>query len=177
MWALLLNPQAMILLGSIAVTSFATFQISSWYYTAEIEGMRSDKHQAAQKAEKAHRRNQELGMELANQVSLRAVEGLQKVKVVEIEIIKEVIRHVQSPTIIRCDLDPEFVRLHEAASRGGMSETTGAPGESDAAARALTTVDLIPVVTSNYAICHRNSIRFEALQSWASGIQSLGKAK
>jgi len=79
-------------------------------------------------------------------------------------IEKEVTRYVESqPIATACLLDPEWVRLHNAAATGTVPEATGRP---DAEAGTVAAPEALKTVTENYAASLRTSARLEALQNW-----------
>ena len=79
-------------------------------------------------------------------------------------IEKEVTRYVESqPIATACLLDPEWVRLHDAAATGAVPK---APSGPDAAPGAIAAPDALKAITENYAASLRTSARLEALQDW-----------
>ena len=165
-----LSPQVWLLVGAVAASSTATWRVTSWMYQSEISGMRADKAKAAQKATESNRRVEQLAGELSQALSEQLAEKQEEQKVVTKFVRKEVIRYVQNPNIIRCELSPDFVRAHDSAASGRVppdSETSSGvdAGTNDA--------ELLEVVTENYGICRENRQRQIALQQWAKSIQKL----
>ena len=79
-------------------------------------------------------------------------------------IEKEVTRYVESqPSATACLLDPEWVRLHNAAATGAVPETASRP---DAEAGAVAAPEALKTITENYAASLRTATRLEALQNW-----------
>lgn len=168
-----LSPQILILIASIAASAASGWRVTAWYYQSEISDMRADKARAAQQAESANRKIELLGLELAGVVSERDAYRNRKQRTVEIEVSRDVIKYVQNPAIARCDLADDWVRVHDRAASGGMSEDTQPPGTVDAAARAVTDADALMVVTENYGACRNTQNQLIALQEWAAGLQRL----
>jgi len=79
-------------------------------------------------------------------------------------IEKEVTKYVENqPIDTACLLDPEWVRLHNAAAAGAVPET---PSRPDAEAGAVAAPEALKTITENYAASLRTSARLEALQNW-----------
>lgn len=79
-------------------------------------------------------------------------------------IEREVTKYVDSkPLTLACLLDPQWVRLHDAAASALPPATGGTDGASHTAADALQTV------TRNYGTYQEVAGRLEALQGWIRG--------
>ena len=88
------------------------------------------------------------------------IKGRDRVRVITNTIEKEVVKYAAQNTT-SC-LDTDWGRLHDAAA-GAVSE---APGAADGATGAPKAAAAIETVTANYAACHRNADKLEALQFW-----------
>jgi hypothetical protein len=84
-----------------------------------------------------------------------------KTRTVTQEVQKEVTRYVE--TAPRLVLDADWVRLHDRAALGAISE---APGSADGAGGETTSPEALQTVTDNYGACHRNADKLTALQEW-----------
>lgn len=84
-----------------------------------------------------------------------------KAEVIERTIEKEVIRYAETNT--SACLDPQWRRLHDGAAVGAVPDPAGSV---DGEATTPAAHEAIAAVTENYAICHANADRLEALQGW-----------
>lgn len=83
-------------------------------------------------------------------------------------INKEVIRYVSQPRLepAACRLNPDWLRLHDAAATGRLSEPTDATTRADATASSPTAADALPTVIDNYRSCNETAQRLRDLQGW-----------
>lgn len=82
---------------------------------------------------------------------------------------KEVTKYAASnPSLV---LDYRFRLLHDAAATNAFPATTGPADGASGAPQAATVLE---TVASNYAGCHRNADRLDALQSWVKEQGKIG---
>ena len=168
-----MNPQLIILAVALAMSGACGWRVTAWYYEAEISDMRADKAKSALEASEANRKIELMALDLSAAISERDAARNRQARVVELETTKEVIRYVQNPAIPRCDLPPDWVRIHDTAAGSELPENAGAARAVDGNARAVTDADALQIVSVNYAIYHRTKNQLIALQEWARGLQEL----
>jgi len=156
----------------IAVSFSLGAKISSMYYGSKIANKEKAIAESILKSEKANREIERLGFALADSVVLLDIERSREAKIVEIEVIKKVIEYVQDPDSGKCDIPASFVRIHNSAT--GLSPNSESSSEINAGAKRITDVDLLPVVTGNYATCIDVRNQLLSLQDWVKGLKKLG---
>ena len=85
-------------------------------------------------------------------------------------IIKEVPVHVPAQADAACTINRGFVRLHDAAAQGELSEPARNP---DAAAAGLALSAVARTVAANYQTCLENAEQLRALQAWVGQMLAL----
>ena len=83
-------------------------------------------------------------------------------------IIKEVPVYVSPEADAACVLSRGFVRLHDAAAAGVVSDSAGG---SDASPAGIALSTVAGTVADNYSRCHENSAQLEAIQDWIRQMQ------
>ncbi len=78
-------------------------------------------------------------------------------------IIKEVPVYVSPEADAACVLSRGFVRLHDAAAAGVVSDSAGG---SDASPAGIALSTVAGTVADNYERCHENAEQLTALQDW-----------
>jgi hypothetical protein len=78
-------------------------------------------------------------------------------------IIKEVSVYVPVQADAACTINRGFVRLHDAAAAGELSEPAR---DADAAAAGIALSTVAGTVAANYQSCHENAEQLRALQVW-----------
>ena len=165
-----LSPQVLILAACMAFSAISGWRVTSWYYQAEIAQERSERLLEASKAQEAARKLEVMALELSGVVSERDAFRHREIRTVERVVNRDIIKLVQGPAP-RCDLDPEWVRIHDTAA--GMPQDTDSPEPiADTPAR-ITDIDALSVVTTNYAICQDTRATLISLQEWASSLKGL----
>lgn len=157
--------------GAVLAAAISSSYLTGLYYKAEISDMRADKAKLAQLAEKKNREIELLQLELAGQISLKEAESRRKLKLVEREVTKEIIKYVQSPAP-KCDLSPDWVYIHDL-SASGVPENPSTPAESDVGAREVKDSDALVTITENYSICNETRNQLILLQEWARKINDI----
>lgn len=103
-------------------------------------------------------------------VTVRVVTRFVKVKgdtqIVTETVEKEVIKYANTGYC----LDAAWGRLHNDAAANAVSYTAAKP---DGEVGAPTAATAIKTVTSNYAACHRNADKIDALQQWIAEQQAV----
>lgn len=162
-----MNPWISIIVFSCACSAFAGSQVAALYYKAVIADMQSQGLHEAEEARKRNRVIETMQLELSGVVSERDAARRKKAKELEKEVVRDVIRYVQSPAVQHCDLDPEWVRVHNSAASGGMPENAETTGPANGPA---SDTEALIAVTENYATCHGVRGQLIGLQEWAQGI-------
>ena len=147
-------------------------KLSSMYYGNKISLKDKAIAESILKSEKANREIERLGFELMNNVALLNIERNKESEIVKVEVVKKVIEYVQSPNSGKCDIPASFVRIHNSAT--GLSPNSESSSEINAGAKRITDVDLLPVVTGNYATCIDVRNQLLSLQDWVKGLKKLG---
>lgn len=170
----LLSPQVLILAAAMALSATGGWKATSLYYQAEIAGMRLDKANAAQEAEKLNHALSEAGSALSIAISERNAARLDEIQIVEREVYVSVIEYRNRPAVRPvngvCHLDPDWVRLHDRATGSRVpaaTSSTSSPDEGAAYADALETV------TTNYATCNRLRSQVIGWQEFYEGVRRL----
>lgn len=101
------------------------------------------------------------------QVVTKYVDRVKVVQETGDTIIKEIPVYVTPEADAICVLSRGFVRLHDAAAAGRISESAGGP-DATPAGIALSTA--AGTVADNYERCHENAEQLIALQSWIRSI-------
>ena len=165
-----MSPQVLALVAASLISAASGWKVTSWYYQSQISDMLLDAAQAAQEARELNDRIEVMALELSGVVSERDAARRQKARDLQRVVVRKVIEYVQNPDIERVHLPPEWVRLHDTAASGRMSEDAGPTGATDDTAEGVTDADAIAVVTDNYGICTDTRNQLIGLQEWAKGI-------
>ena len=102
----------------------------------------------------------------------KLLEGYENVKTqieyVDRIVTKDVIRY-RERIVNRCELSPDWVRIHDQATASVYTEsaTTSTNGAADGAGNAIDDAEALAVVTNNYRICIADQEKLRALQAWA----------
>jgi len=171
---ILLSPQVLILATAVSLSAIGGWKVTAMYYQAEIAGMRLDKAKAAAEAEKLNHSLSVAGLELSGAISERNANRREKIRVIEIEVLRDVIKYRNRPSVLpvdgTCYLDSEWVRLHDLAASSGVPDTASGAAESDSAA---TYADTIETVTDNYATCNQLRATVIGWQEFYEGVRRL----
>lgn len=165
-----MSPQVLALVAASLISAASGWKVTSWYYQSQISDMLLDAAQAAQEARDLNDKIEVMGLELAGVVSERDAARRQKARNLQRVVTRKVIEYVQNPAIERVHLPAEWVRLHDTAASGRMSEDADPAGPTDDPAVGVTDADAIAVVTDNYGICDDTRRQLIGLQEWAAGI-------
>lgn len=88
-------------------------------------------------------------------------------------IIKEVPVYVSPEADAACVLSRGFVRLHDAAAAGVVSDPAGG---SDASPAGIALSTVAGTVADNYQRCHENAEQLIALQAWIGEMEMASEA-
>jgi hypothetical protein len=169
-----LTPQVLILAVAMALSAIGGWKVTAMHYQAEIAGMRLDKAKAAAEAEKLNHSLSVAGLELSGAISERNANRHEKIRVIEIEVLRDVIKYRNRPVVLpvdgTCYLDAEWVRLANAAASGGVSEAPTGAGSADQGA---TYADAIETVTDNYSTCNKLRATVIGWQEFYEGVRRL----
>lgn len=165
-----MSPQILAIAVAAALSALSGWKVTSLYYKAEISDMLAAAAQAAQEARDLNDKIEVMGLELAGVVSERDAARRQKARNLQRVVTRKVIEYVQNPAIERVHLPAEWVRLHDTAASGRMSEDADPAGPTDDPAVGVTDADAIAVVVENYATCTATRNQLIALQEWAAGL-------
>ena len=161
---------------ALAAATASGAKVTSMHYEQVLATKRAEISEAKISASRAARKLEITQLELAGAALVANSAAHKKIRILTREITTEVIKYVQDPTITRCELSPQFVRIHNSAA-GGMSEDTGASSGTDGTAGRITDAEVLEVVTTNYSICATNTQNLIALQNWAASLKSLSSER
>jgi hypothetical protein len=172
MW--LLSPQILMLIAAMSLSAIGGWRVTANHYQAEIAGMRLDKAKAVAEAEKLNHALSEAGLALSAAISERDVARLRQIDIVEREVYVSIIEYRNRPPVLPvdgvCYLDPEWVRLHNRAAGGGVSNPPASAAQPDESA---TYADTLETVTSNYATCNKIRAQVIGWQEFYEGVRRL----
>jgi hypothetical protein len=155
----------------MAFSAISGWRVTSWYYQAEIAQERSERLLEASKAQDVARKLEVMALELSGVVSERDAFRHREIRTVERVVNRDIIKLVQGPAP-RCDLDPEWVRIHDKSAAGVSQDTDPSPSVIDPA-RVVTDIDALSTIATNYAICQDTRATLISLQEWASSLKGL----
>ena len=102
---------------------------------------------------------------ITNEADAVHFQHVEAARVVYQTVTKEVIRYAQDPgAVVR--LDAGWVRDHDDAALGVVSDPAGTAGRSDAGSTSVTAADALETVTDNYASCNATRQQLIDLQNW-----------
>lgn len=86
-------------------------------------------------------------------------------------INREVIRYVENPSTHHCNLHADWLRIHDAAATGRMSNAAGSAVTPAGKNRAIadpdkTDANALAIITANYEQCRRDRTRVDGWQKW-----------
>lgn len=150
-------------LAAVALSAIVGFgigwKVNGWRHdAADLAQMEADQRaiQAAVEQAKKVQALREANTEAAAQLE---IERNRQAETVVKEVIRDVIRYVQTPAASDCGIDGIGVRIiNQSAGVPTLPEGTSTP---DATAGAV-----VASVTDNYAACTKNSNQLIALQDW-----------
>jgi hypothetical protein len=160
--------------AAFAVGAFAGAWPVKTYYQNELTSVQLAQAEAAAQFQRDKEAALLQQLEQNNEISRLHAALQRKQEVKHITNTVEVIKYVESDDAGKCDLPPEFVRIHNAAASGGnvSTETDTASGVDAGGAGALvgkTDKDFAPVLSRNYNRCHQVHAKLKALRAWARG--------
>lgn len=146
----------------LAVISVAG--LAGWHYSTVIDE-RDEFRSRAEKAEKAVEAAEKEDKRV-NVITDAHVQTVEKIVYVDKIVTKEVVKY-RERVVNRCELNAEWVRIHNQAA-AGLPEDPGA-GQTDGSAtepgqRGVDDADALDVTTSNYNKYHICKARLETLQ-------------
>ena len=169
-----LMPQVLILVAAMSLSAMGGWKVTANHYQAEIAEMRLDKAKAAAEAERLNHALSVAALELSGEISERNANRHEKIRVIEIEVLRDVIKYRNRPAVAPvdgvCHLDPEWVRLHDIAASSGVPETTTGAAEPDQGAAYA---DAIETVTDNYSTCKKLRATVIGWQEFYEGVRRL----
>ncbi len=144
------------LAGAALVVAFgAGWKVNGWRVDAELAAAREDH------AETVATLEQRLDAAVSS-AATESAEAIVEVRTETIEVIKEVIRYVET-TPASCTLDAGWVRLHDTAA-AGLSDSAGTPGAPND--RTATAGEALAVTAQNYAQCREQAEQLRGLQAY-----------
>lgn len=150
-----------LLIGLGVVAAVGTF---GWHYGSVIDE-RDDYRSRAEKAEKAIDAAKEEDTRV-NVITDAHVKTVEKIVYVDKIVAKEVIKY-RERVVNRCELNAEWVRIHNQAATG-LPENTSAGSSHGASSepgqRGVDDAEALDVATSNYNKYHICKARLETLQ-------------
>lgn len=170
--------QTAIAVAVLVATAASAAKVTSVFYENAALELERDRLAAKSEAAATARELELTQLELTGAILLANTATHKKLRILTREITTEVIKYVQDTSITRCDMPPQFVRIHDSAARAGMSLDTGAATGTDGATRRVTDSDVLATVTTNYDLCSQWRIDLISLQEYARSLQALnGKEK
>lgn len=140
------------------------WKVNGWRHdAADLAQMEADQAAIQVAAEQA-RKVAELRQARTDIAAQLEIERDRKAETVVKEVIRDVIRYVQTPAASDCGIDSVGVCIINASA--GLPCLPEAAGTPDATAGTV-----VASVTDNYATCTRNSNQLSALQDWARAQQ------
>ncbi len=102
-----------------------------------------------------------------------------RIRTVTKEIVRRVPQFLTPQVVARYPLPAGFVRVHDAAALGDLSQASGPAAQPDDAPSAVTAADAAGVIAGNYGSCSETATRLSALQDWVRAQQAVmnGDAK
>ena len=144
----------------VAAVGFgAGWKVNGWRYdAADLAQMEADQQaiEAAVEQAKKVQALREANTEAAAQLE---IERNRQAETVVKEVIRDVIRYVQTPGAAHCGINGNGVRIINASA--GLPALPEGAATPDATAGAV-----VASVTDNYATCTQNSNQLRALQDW-----------
>lgn len=144
-------------------------------HETQIRQMQLEAQQAATAATEQARTIERLTAERLAAVESAAALRAQEREVVEVEVVREVVRYAENTDRARFVLPADWVRIHDRAALGRRADVSppavAARGADDPAA-GVTDARALAVTTSNYATCNAVSDQLAALQEWVRVAQS-----
>ena len=172
MW--LLSPQILILVIAMALSGTVGWRMTASHYHAKLLTMKLEAMEAAEKAKELNHALSVAGLELSGVISERNASRHAKIRVIEIEVLREVIKYRNRPPVLpvdgTCYIDSEWVRLHDISTGSGVPEAATSPTESYSAA---TYADTLEIVTTNYATCNKLRATVIGWQEFYEGLRRL----
>jgi uncharacterized lipoprotein YajG len=159
------------LVALLLTASFAGgYKVAALKYNLKIESAKAAMLEAAQEQQKLNDAIEEAHHELSDALAKVYELENRKQETVFKEVIKEVVKYVQTDNARECGLSPSGVYIHDTAATGELPEDTDTTTSADDGTIEATNAEIIQVVTDNYTTC--NSIRQQLinLQRWAAGI-------
>lgn len=152
--------------GAMVLAFASGYKVSSWRCSAKLADIQAQAYQSAKIANARYKSLQ--AQQEAATVEVEKADAQRQVEreIVDREVIKEVIRYVQTPNATSCGIDNNGVRLHDAAARGRMPEDPETSAESDDPGPGASNAELLETVTINYATYRAIKDRLTALQAW-----------
>ena len=149
--------------GAIVWSGFAGYSYSESKWEKKIADQRVQIEQLQTKSE-----------QVTTKTITQYVDRVRIVKEKGDTIIKEVPRYVSKESDDKCVIATGFVRIHDAAAKNQIPESTGTSNESDSGIK-LSTVS--ETVATNYNKCHEVMTQLTSLQQWIKDQQALFNAE
>lgn len=166
-------------IAALAAAFYAGCQITGWRYQRDIADMQTAAAAKLTATDQQWRAAERNVQQLTDQLAQAQAKAEQTAQRTHSQIQKEVARYANAhhstaadPT--GCRVDPDWVRLHNAAARNlpAPVATTGQP-----AAEPATLADALQVVTHNYALATTCESRLAGWQAWYAQVKTaLGEA-
>ena len=96
-----------------------------------------------------------------------------QIRTVTKEIVRRVPQILTSDVVARYPLPAGFVRVHDAAALGDLSQASGSAHQPDDSPSAVTAADAAAVIVENYGNCTETAARLSALQDWVRAQQTV----
>lgn len=151
----------------------AGYKTATTHYKGIIAETRAEHLEAVAEANRKTREVNEANRLAADAAAEAEALRNREREVVEKEVIKEVIKYVETDNARECGLSPSGVLLHDTAARGRLPGDTDAPAITDDGAIEATNAEVILTVTQNYLSCNETIDRLTSLQDWARALRTV----
>jgi hypothetical protein len=156
---------AIVVMGCLGVVRASGYTAAETKYKGEIATMVIELQAARiQALADAQERTLLLGTIAVTEAAL-AAKARAKTEVVTETVVKWKVRYAANPDAGKCDITPEFVRVHTAAATNRVSPAPTSGPEFDGVPGGITDIDVLSVDTANYATCHKWA---DQLRHWQS---------
>lgn len=106
----------------------------------------------------------------SSQVGVKVEAATAKERVVTQTLVREVVRYVPASADAQCVVPVGFVRLHDQAATGVLSDPANAAGQSADAPSGVALSAVGGTVAENYGACREDAERLKGWQAWYAGV-------
>lgn len=106
----------------------------------------------------------------SSSVGVKVEAATTKERVVTQTLIREVVRYVPAAADAACSVPAGFVRLHDQAATGVLSDPADAAGQPADAPSGVALSAVGSTVAENYGACREDAERLKGWQAWYTGL-------